>query len=248
MSPLPNLPVVAEDTTVTGVYTASFWGIDWAIQSYGPDGPSGSRATFGSRAARSIQQANQRSFVKVTGDARAGTASLTLYLDQNRGSWETCDLRDAVVEPNYQQDAIAITFPAIDSDGHKGHFAKEIRPLPQGKGKGNGGVSIHRMIAAIHRARLCTSQAIIQTPAPPGQDLNATSGGGRGGGARGAPAGASAQTAYAHAPAAAPGDDKMVDDAPDAQAQGTVVDDELAKLRQGLAVLAVNQERRIILL
>ena len=30
--PLPNLPVIAEDTAVTGVYTASFWGNDWAIQ------------------------------------------------------------------------------------------------------------------------------------------------------------------------------------------------------------------------
>ena len=155
-----------------------------------------------------------------------------------------CDLRDAVVESNGEQGAVSITFSAIDSEGHTGRFVKEFRPLSYGKGNVGNGVSIHQMMAAIHRARLCTSQAIVQVPAPPGQDLDAASGEGRGGGARGSSAGASAQAASADAPAAEPADGTMVDDAPDARAQGAAVDDESSKLRQGLAALAVKPGAR----
>ena len=232
MPPLSNLSVITEDITVMGVYTASFWGKDGAIQASAPGGPPVPRAAPSSRAARFIQQANQRSFFEVTGDACAGKASIKLYRDQERGSWETCDLRDAVVESNREQDAVSITFSAIDSEGHMGYFAKEIRPLSQGKGNVGNGVSIHQTMTAIHRARLCTSQAIVRVPAPPGQDLDAASGEGRGGGARGPSAGASAQAASAHTPAAEPTDGTMVDDAPDAQAQGAAVDEASSKLRQ----------------
>jgi hypothetical protein len=146
-----------------------------------------------------------------------------------------------VIEPNVQQDAVAITFPATDSNGHIGRFVKETRPLAQGKGKANNGVTIQQMMTAIHRARLCTSQAIIRAPAPPGQDLDAASGEGRGGGAQGAPAGTSAQAESVHdqfEPAA--DGDAMDDDAPGTQEQEAAVDEELAKLREGLAALAVK--------
>ena len=149
-----------------------------------------------------------------------------------------------MVESNGEQGAVSITFSAIDSEGHTGRFVKEFRPLSYGKGNVGNGVSIHQMMAAIHRARLCTSQAIVQVPAPPGQDLDAASGEGRGGGARGSSAGASAQAASADAPAAEPADGTMVDDAPDARAQGAAVDDESSKLRQGLAALAVKPGAR----
>ena len=57
-----------------------------------------------------------------TGDARAGTASLTCYLNQDRGSWETYDLQDALVEPNADDGAVSLTFAAVDSSGQIGHF------------------------------------------------------------------------------------------------------------------------------
>ena len=99
-------------------------------------------------------------------------------------------------------------------------------------------------MTAIHCARLCTSQAAIPAPpAPPGQDLDATSGEGRGGGAHAATAAASAQAEPAHdsefVPTAADGDE-MVDDAPGAYEQEAPVHGELAKLQDGLAALAVK--------
>jgi hypothetical protein len=244
-APLPNLAILAEDTTVAGVYTASFWGNDWAIQPPNPNGSSGPRGAH----------ANRRSCFKVTvtGNAHTGTATLAFYQDQERGSWETYDLRDAVIEPNSLIDAVAITFPANDSNGYTGHFTKEIHPLTQGKGKTKGGplvtvphVTVPQMTTAIHRARLCTSQAIIQAPAPPAQDLDAASGEGRGGGAQGTPTVASAQAESAHdqfEPVA--NGDTMEADAPDIQEQEVAVAGELAKLRcRGMREGALPYENR----
>ena len=102
-------------------------------------------------------------------------------MNHNRASWETRDLRGVVIGSNAANDAVVLTFSAADSDGRVGHFAKEIRPLPQsGRRKG---LTIQRMMTAMHRARLCTTQAASSTPPViPGQDLNADSGSGSGGG------------------------------------------------------------------
>ena len=110
-APLPNLSAVADGLSKDGVYTATFWGGDWAIQSVDSDGASGSRA------ARAAQASNQRACFTATGDACAGTASLTCYQNQDRCSWETYDLQDAVVEPNVGDGAVSLTFSAVDSDG-----------------------------------------------------------------------------------------------------------------------------------
>ena len=103
------------------------------------------------------------------------------------------------------------------------------------------------MMTTIHRARLCTSQAAI--PAPPinpGQDLDADSGSGSGGGASAAPADTSAQADSEFEPTgliqpdSGTGGADMVDDVPDTHEQEILIDDELAKLRDGLAKLSVK--------
>ena len=77
---LSDLSVVTGGLSVDGVYKASFWETDWAIQSTDPDdAPS-------SRAARPAQAANQRACFTATGDAHTGSASLTCYVNQSRAS------------------------------------------------------------------------------------------------------------------------------------------------------------------
>ena len=95
-APLPDLAVMAEDTAVAGVYTASFWGEDdWAIQSPNSNGPSAPRA------ARSIQQSNQRACFKVTGDAHAGTTAPC----PSAGSSSTpCAMPDAAPDDDARDD------------------------------------------------------------------------------------------------------------------------------------------------
>ena len=147
---LLDLSVVTGGLSADGVYRASFWGTDWAIQPTDPgDAP-------GSRAARPAQASSQRTCFTVTGDAHTGSASLTCYVNQNRASWERCDLRDVVVGPNAAKGAVVLTFSTADSDGQVGHFVKEIRPIPQGNRR--KGLTIQTMMTAMHRARLCTTQ------------------------------------------------------------------------------------------
>ena len=173
-------------------------------------------------------------------------------MNQNRGSWETCDLRDAAIEPNSGDDAVVLTFSAVDSNGQVGHFVKEIRPLLRSINQGNRskrtrGLTIQTMTTAIHRARLCTTQAAISTPpVNTGQDLDADSGSGSGGGASAAPTDTSAQAESEFEPTGAPppgadaGGGGMAIDAPDAHKHEVPIDDESAKLRGGFATLSVK--------
>ena len=107
---------------------------------------------------------------------------------------------------------------------------KEIHPLVQGKAK--KGLPIPQMMTAIHRARLCTSQAITQAPAPPAQDPDAASGEGRGGGAQGTPAAASAQAEPAQVQFEVVADDGAMEaDAPETNEQQASIAGEVAMLQ-----------------
>ena len=235
-APLTDMASVTGGLSSDGIYEASFWGTDWAIQSNDP-----ANADDGSRKARPTQPTDQRAYFAITGDARAGQASLTCYEGQYRASWETWDLRDVVIEPNTDTNAVVLSLSTTDSNGHVGRFTKEIRPLRGIRRRGGGGgLSIQSIMTAVHRARLCTTRADISIPpGVPEQDLDADSGSGSGGGASAAPAATSAQAASAEADA---GGAPMAIDPP---ANG-----ELTEIRDGMTKLSAKpgEQKHLVVL
>ena len=120
------------------------------------------------------------------------------------------------------------------------------RSAPSLGGNRRKGLTIQTIMTAMHRARLCTTQAAISIPPViPGQDLNADSGSGSGGGASAASAAASEEEESEFAPLDEPapegdaGGDGMAIDT-----QEVPIDDASMKIREGFVKLSTKPGER----